>query len=200
MSAASWSGDFRRGTKTTATRARRAEPSGRAAGGAGRGCPRVVLPPVPDRERRLAPELPADRAVQKTRAAWNRFGSSSRIENAASVAATKRSRRSSARRRPARPLGYVAQSGATTSSDANFVQPASAAKAPRAPASVDEPEAPDQERRQDRVVRVRARGVLRERDTPPTRTRASPPSRWPPKRQPTSASAEQAEHVERDRR
>src|SRR4051794_14705620 len=65
--------------------------------------------------------------VQKTCASWSGSGSSSRIEKAASVAAPKPSAKRQLGLRP----GYVSQSGAM-SRDANFVQPESAAKTPRA--------------------------------------------------------------------
>src|SRR3954447_5599736 len=64
---------------------------------------------------------------QKTRSSCSALGSSRTTENATSVAARKPMTNRKDGRRP----GYVAQSGATIS-DANFVQPESAAKIPRA--------------------------------------------------------------------
>src|SRR5689334_23202835 len=63
---------------------------------------------------------------KNTRASWSGEGSSRSTENAASVATTK----PAANRHEIRREGYVSQSG-TTMSDANFVQPESAANAPR---------------------------------------------------------------------
>src|SRR6266700_2929971 len=65
--------------------------------------------------------------VQKTCASWNGSGASNRIEKAARVAAAKPNAKPRLGLRP----GYVSQSGAT-SRDANFVQPDSAARTPRA--------------------------------------------------------------------
>src|SRR5687768_9132650 len=65
---------------------------------------------------------------QNVRAASSTFGSSSRIENASAEPTRKPTRKRATRR--VFHSGYVAQSGATTSA-ANFVQPASAAKPPR---------------------------------------------------------------------
>src|SRR5262245_6687570 len=66
---------------------------------------------------------------QNTGAAWTGFGSSSRIENAASVATRNPAANTSVGR--SRRSGYEAQSGAT-SSEPNFVQPDNAAPTPRA--------------------------------------------------------------------
>src|SRR5689334_3940393 len=63
---------------------------------------------------------------KKTRASCRGDGSSRSTENAASVA----TRKPTANRQEMRRDGYVSQSGATMS-DANFVQPESAANAPR---------------------------------------------------------------------
>src|SRR5262249_5918082 len=65
--------------------------------------------------------------VQNTCASWNGSGSSSRIEKATSVAAAKPSTKPLL----GLPGGYGSESGATRS-DANFVQPESAANTPRA--------------------------------------------------------------------
>ena len=65
--------------------------------------------------------------VKKTCASCSGWGSSKRIENAASVAAAKPSAKRQLGLRP----GYVSHSGATTR-EANFVRPESAAIAPRA--------------------------------------------------------------------
>src|SRR5439155_24297742 len=67
--------------------------------------------------------------------AWSGLGSSSRIENAATVATRKPPRKTSFWRGRPSESGYEAQSGAT-SSGANLVQPASAEKTPRANAEV----------------------------------------------------------------
>src|SRR3954449_8075020 len=64
---------------------------------------------------------------QKTRNSCSALGSRRTTENATKVAA----RKPRTKRRDGRRPGYVAQSGATIS-DANFVQPESAAKIPRA--------------------------------------------------------------------
>ena len=50
---------------------------------------RVVLPPAPERERRLAVELEPNVRSPKTRAAWSGSGSSSRTLNAAALATAK---------------------------------------------------------------------------------------------------------------
>src|SRR5690242_14635270 len=71
---------------------------------------------------------------QKTRAACAGFGSRSRIENAAAVA-TAKPPANKAFPETLRDSGYDHQSG-TSSSAANFVQPASATNAPRAKADV----------------------------------------------------------------
>src|SRR5439155_18385094 len=67
--------------------------------------------------------------------AWSGLGSSSRIENAATVATRKPPRKTSFWRGRPSESGYEAQSGAT-SSGANLVQAASAEKTPRANAEV----------------------------------------------------------------
>src|SRR5262249_8243028 len=67
---------------------------------------------------------------QKTRAACSGFGSSRRIENAASVATRNATRKKAFSRQRLKECGYESQSGATSSA-ANLVQPASATKAPR---------------------------------------------------------------------
>ena len=83
---------------------------------------------------------------QKTRAACSGFGSSRRIENASSGRASEAERRTRrfARGRRARP-GRRPRA-ATSSSAANFVQPASATERAARRRRRDEPEAPDQER------------------------------------------------------
>ena len=96
-----------------------------------------------------------------TRAACSGSGSSSRTENAASVASGEAERRS-AERAAATRSGTTSQSGASSSA-ANFVQPASATRRAARRRGRREPEAPDQERGHDRVVRVRVRDVERER-------------------------------------
>ena len=145
---------------------------------------RVVLAPVPERPRRVAADLPADVRSQKTRSSCSGLGSSSTTENAASVAASEARRRSAA---TGRRSGYVSQSGATTS-DANFVQPESAHERAAADRRRDEPEAPDEEARHQRVVRVRARRVLRERIRGPREREHGARAAAPPKRRPTSHS------------
>ena len=63
MSAASWSGDFRRGRKATARRAGDEQHLEHLLEPREVGQPGVVLPPVPERERRVAVDLRRDRPV-----------------------------------------------------------------------------------------------------------------------------------------
>ena len=140
---------------------------------------RVVLAPVPERPRRRAPDLEADRPVQKTCASWNGSDASSRIEKTASVAAAKPSAKRQLGLRP----GYVSQSG-TTSKDANFVQPESAASTPRA-AGLETSQKP-QTRKHGMIA-----SFVFEFDTywvngyAAQANASTAPSRWPPKRSPT---------------
>ena len=133
MSAASWRIDFRRGTNATSRAPATSEHLEHLldeveVGDAGR----VVLPPAPERERRLAVELEAERALDEDARGVQRVGLEQEDEKAASVAPAKpsanRSRRDAASR-----SDTTSQSGASSRA-ANFVQPASATAAPRAQA------------------------------------------------------------------
>ena len=198
MSAASWSGDLRRGTNASGDRAgdeqRLAAPAGRLQVRDARG---VVLAPVPDRERRVAvraasrtcgPRRPGPRASGS--------GSSRRTEKAASVATREAGGEAQRRRGRGAPPGTTPR--AARASSARELRPAGERdeRAARARPSVASQKPQIRKRRHDRVVRVRARDVLRERVRGPGERRASPRAACPPKRRPTSASPSSAEQVE----
>ena len=94
--------------------------------------------------------------------------------------------------------GYVAHSGATTSG-ANFVHDGESGEAAAAPGRRREPEAEHEQRGLDRVVRARARDVLREgiRGPGERERRRQAPVAVP---QPDEHEPEQAGEVEDDRR
>ena len=135
MSAASWSGVFRRGTTADDDREddRKDDDDGLQEPEVGDPS-RVVLAPAPDRERGVASRLEPDRPLPE------------RAHRVPERRLEQEDRERERRSRPRRPLrsarsgaasatGYVAQSGATSSAP-NFVQPASATDAPRAQSEV----------------------------------------------------------------
>ena len=128
MSAASCSGDLRRGKKASATAPASSAPCRKRWTRWRSGSPRAWYWPQSQSDQGASRPIwkPTVR-VQKTCASWNGSGSRSRTEKAASVATAKPSAKRQLGLRP----GYVSQSG-TTSRDANFVQPESAARTPRA--------------------------------------------------------------------
>src|SRR6266508_7004531 len=129
VSAASCSGDFRRGTNAAASAPTTSSASSPSWARWRSGIPAARYCPQPQIENGDSQPIchTSDRSP-KVLAASSGFDSSSRIEKASSEAARKPATNRHLRRRS----GYVAHNGATTS-DANFVQPESAASAPRAP-------------------------------------------------------------------
>src|SRR6266511_445318 len=113
------------------------------------------------------------------------WASSSRIENAARVATTKPAANASAERGRRTGPGYVNQSGATTSV-ANFVQPAKAAKIPRPHAELasQKPQIRKTGTIESFVFDISTYVVKGNADHASAR---APASSGPPKRKPTSA-------------
>ena len=127
---------------------------------------RVVLAPVPGRERRVAVELVAERAVDERRAPpCVRLGSSRRIENTASVATTKPTANLS---RGARAEAVRIREPERREQERGELRPARE-RDRRTPGDRRraEPEAPHEDRGHDRVVRVRVHRVGGEREREP---------------------------------
>ena len=132
VNAASWRGDFVRGQKATATEPASTRPISGSWTRCRSGTPSARYWPQPQIENGDSrPSCQPNVRFQKMRAASIGLGSSSRIANDASVAATKPATKIETARGRRSPSGYDAQSG-TTSSGANFVHAASAVNAPRA--------------------------------------------------------------------
>ena len=120
---------------------------------------RVVLPPVPDRERRLAGELPRQRAVPE----HARRVPDVRLEQ---DDRERRERREREARRRAHDLlaRHAIRDPHRRHQQRRELRPAGERREDAArPRRREQPEAPDEKRGQQRVVRVRARRVLRER-------------------------------------
>src|SRR5213076_2458862 len=117
--------------------------------------------------------------VQKTCASWNGFGSRSRIEKAASVAAAKPQTKPRLGLLP----GYVSQSG-TTSRDANFVQPESPARKPRA-AGLERSQKPQTRKHGMSASFVFEFETYWVNGYAAHANASTAASRWPPKRRPT---------------
>ena len=162
MSAASWSGFFRRGTIAQREGARRrAAPSATSGGTRGRDPARGTRP------------TPRRRTGSRGRAASRRSDprTCARPAMGSARAGAPRTRAPAAATNPTRRARPAAQRGARVGRpERDHEQRARTSPARREPTKgaarrgrPREPEAQDQERREDRVVRVRARHVLRER-------------------------------------
>ena len=124
----------------------------------------VVLPPIPDRERRLTRELPRQRPVPEDTGGVQRVGlqeqdreGSDRGNCEPCRVADEPTQAPKAERRG------VGRPERRDDERAELRPAGERREGPTCPARRDEPEAPDQEQRGQRVVRVRVRGVLRER-------------------------------------
>ena len=202
MSAASWSGDFRRGTNAAAI-----APATTSAchdllrGRAGRGCPRAWYWPQSqiengDSRPSCQPSVRSQNDARRVRAT---FGSSRRIENASDRARrAKPSDEAAHAARRATP-GTSTQSGATQ--QRGELRPARERdERRRARTATSRSQKPQiEERGHDRVVRVRARRVLRERVRGPgeRQRRREPLAAEAP---PDEREPEHAEQVEGERR
>ena len=192
MSAASWSGDLRRGKNADRERAGDEQHLQDALDDVEVGQPAgVVLPPVPERPRRVAARLEPDRPVQKRRELVERV----RLEQQDREDRERRGGEARAKRQLGRPARIREPERRDDAATRTSSSPSSAASTPRADRPRDEPEAPDEEARHDRVVRVRVRDVLRERIRRPRERehRAEPLAAEP---QPDEPEAEHRQEVE----
>ena len=106
----------------------------------------MVLAPVPERERRVAVELEAERALAEDARGVERVGLEQEDENAASVAPREAERERGAPSAPASRPGRRARA-APAAARANFVHAGERDRSAARPGGRGEPEAPDQEAR-----------------------------------------------------
>ena len=197
MKAASCSGDFLRGAKGRISAAATRNPSRTYWSSVQVGEAGVVLPPVPERERRLAPDLRRQRPVVEDASRVQRIGVEQ--EDRERGHRRREERRAEDQRRPD-PAGIgVGRPERRDQERCELRPPGQRGESPARGRRADEPEAEDQQHWPDRVVRVRAGHVLRERVRGPREgERDREPA--PAEAQADEREADHGEHVEHDRR
>ena len=197
MSAASCRIDFRRGTNATSTAPATTSTCSTCWTTWRSGTPAAWYWPQPQSENgESRSSWKPNVRSPKTRAAWSGSGSSRRMRKDGERRADEREREALRAREP--PAVWVREPERREQQRGELRPAGERDRRAARPGGGGEPEAPDQERGHDRVVRVRVRGVERERVRRP-RERERRAESWPAEAPPDEREPEQAERVEEER-